>query len=81
MSDMQARVDVSLYPLTSDFIPPIQAVIERFRSYDDIEVDTNRMSTQLTGDYDRILEVLRVEMKTSLMAGKAVFVLKVLSVP
>lgn len=80
MSDMQARVDVSLYPLTSDFIPPIQAVIERFQSYDDIEVDTNRMSTQLTGDYDRVMEVLRVEMKTSLMAGKAVFVLKVLSV-
>ncbi|MEL7311735.1 MAG: YkoF family thiamine/hydroxymethylpyrimidine-binding protein [Pseudomonadota bacterium] len=81
MTKLRARVDVSLYPLKDDYIPPIDAVIARFRSYDDIEVETNRMSTQLTGDYDRVMEALTNEMRSSLIAGKAVFVLKVLSVP
>ncbi|MEO0364662.1 MAG: YkoF family thiamine/hydroxymethylpyrimidine-binding protein [Pseudomonadota bacterium] len=81
MTTLSARVDVSLYPLTEDYIPAIDSVIARFQSYDDIKVVTNRMSTQLTGDYDRLMQVLAQEMKSSLLAGKAVFVLKVLSVP
>ncbi|MEL6215108.1 MAG: YkoF family thiamine/hydroxymethylpyrimidine-binding protein [Pseudomonadota bacterium] len=77
---MQARIDVSLYPLKDNYIPPIDDVIARFKAHQDIEVLTNRMSTQLTGDYDRLMQILSEEMKSSLMAGKSVFVLKVLSV-
>ncbi|MEM6817267.1 MAG: YkoF family thiamine/hydroxymethylpyrimidine-binding protein [Pseudomonadota bacterium] len=77
---MQARIDVSLYPLQDNYIPPIDDVISRFKAHQDIEVLTNRMSTQLTGDYDRLMQVISQEMKSSLMAGKSVFVLKVLSV-
>lgn len=79
---MQIAVDISLYPITDDFIPPIDDVIARLRSNDDIEVETNAMSTQLRGEYDVVMSVLQREIKTSFEAmPKAVFAIKVLNNP
>ena len=49
---MQVSVDISLYPLDKDYIPPIKDVIDRLHAYDGIEAWTNAMSTQLVGEYD-----------------------------
>ena len=46
---MQVAVDISLYPLDEDFIPPIKNVIERLEQHTGVEVECNRMSTQLRG--------------------------------
>ena len=78
-SNMQARADISLYPLTDDYIPPIRDVIARLAAHSDLEVQTNALSTQVSGDYDRLMAVLQAEAKVSLAAGKAVFVIKLLS--
>ena len=51
---MQVAVDISLYPLDADFIPPIKDVIDRLNSHDDLEVWTNAMSTQIIGDFDTV---------------------------
>lgn len=76
---MKIIVDVSLYPLTKDYIPPIDDVIERFNAWPDVEVSTNRLSTQLIGDYDNVMQLLKTEVLTSLCAEhQCVFVTKIL---
>jgi len=79
---MKIAVDISLYPLQDDLIPPIQNVIERLKSHDGLYVDTNAMSTQIRGEYDDVMAVLTSEFKTSFeQLPKAVFVMKILNNP
>ncbi|NND47883.1 MAG: hypothetical protein HKN55_09530, partial [Woeseiaceae bacterium] len=49
---MKVAVDISLYPLDAEFIPPIKDVIARFNEHDGLEGWTNAMSTQLVGEFD-----------------------------
>ena len=46
---MKVAIDISLYPLDADFIPPIKDVIDRLNTHENLEVWTNAMSTQLVG--------------------------------
>jgi uncharacterized protein YqgV (UPF0045/DUF77 family) len=79
---MLVAVDISLYPLDADFIPPIEDVIARLRGHDTIEVITNPMSTQIRGEYDDVMNVLFREMKTSFeQLPKAVFAIRILNNP
>ena len=74
---MDIAVEISLYPLDQDFIPPIQDFIDRLNAHPGLEVVTNHLSTQVFGDHDRIFEVLRREMAASFAAGgKSIFVTK-----
>jgi uncharacterized protein YqgV (UPF0045/DUF77 family) len=76
---MQVAVELSLYPLTGNFIPPILDFIERLKARPGLAVVTNSMSTQVSGEFDAVFEALRAEIALSL-AGRerAVFVMKVL---
>lgn len=79
---MNVAVDISLYPLQEDLIPPILDVIERLKSYDNLYVDTNSMSTQIRGDYDDVMAAISAEFKTTFeQLPKAVFVMKILNNP
>jgi len=79
---MKVAVDVSLYPLQEDLIPPIQDVIERLNSHDGLYVDTNAMSTQIRGEYDDVMAALTGELKATFeQLPKAVFVIKILNNP
>lgn len=79
---MRVAVDISLYPLADDFIPPIQDVIERLNSHESIEVVTNPMSTQLRGEYDDVMAAISQEVKTSFEnSPKVVFAIKILNNP
>ena len=79
---MKIAVDISLYPLHEDFIPPIDDVIDRLNSHDAIEVVTNRMSTQLRGEYDVVMAALHKEIGTTFeRVPKAVFAIKILNNP
>ena len=79
---MFVAVDISLYPLDADFIPPIQDVISRFNSHPDIEVTTNAMSTQIRGEYEVVMDVLRREIGTTFeRVPKAVFAIRILNNP
>jgi uncharacterized protein YqgV (UPF0045/DUF77 family) len=76
---MHVAVEMSLYPLTGEFIPPILDFIERLKSQPGLSVVTNSMSTQVSGDYDRVFEVLKSEIRESLAGPhRAVLVMKVL---
>ena len=58
---MRVAVDISLYPLDKDFIPPIKDVIDRLNKHDRLEVWTNAMSTQVVGEFDDVMDALRQE--------------------
>ena len=79
---MRVAVDISLYPLDAEFIPPIKDVIDRLNGYPGIEVATNPMSTQLRGDYDDVMTALNTEIKVTFdRVPKAVFAIKILNNP
>jgi uncharacterized protein YqgV (UPF0045/DUF77 family) len=76
---MHVAVEMSLYPLTGDFIPPILHFIERLKAHPGLAVVTNSMSTQVSGDYDLVFDALRAEIRASLAGPhRAVLVMKVL---
>ena len=79
---MKVAVDISLYPLDADFIPPIKNVIDRLKSHDDLEVWTNAMSTQVVGDFDAVMDALKQEIGTTFeQIPKGVFVMKMFNHP
>jgi uncharacterized protein YqgV (UPF0045/DUF77 family) len=79
---MRIAVDISLYPLSSDFLPPIKDVISRLNSHPSLEVETNPMSTQIRGEYDEVMTALQQEMKRTFEeVPKAVFAIRILNNP
>lgn len=77
---MQVMVELSLYPLVNEFIPPIQDFIDRLNSYSQLSVTTCSTSTQVTGDYQNVLAILGTEMqRTHEEVGQAIFVAKFLN--
>ena len=76
---MHVAVEMSLYPLTGEFIPPIRDFIDRLNAQQGLTVVTNSMSTQVSGDYDRVFEALHAEIRQSFEGPhRAVLVMKVL---
>ena len=76
---MKVSVEISLYPLDQNYIPPIQAFIDSLNSYTELKVIENTLSTQVYGDYARVFEILNTEMqRTHQHTPKAAFVMKVL---
>lgn len=79
---MRVAVDISLYPLDADFIPPIKDVIERLNQHAKIEVITNPMATQLRGEFDTVMDALKQEIAVTFESvPKAVFAIKILNNP
>ena len=76
---MRIAVDISLYPLDADYVPPIKDFIARLNSHEGLVVATNAMSTQVAGEHDRVFAALEEETRRSFATGgRAVFVMKVL---
>ena len=79
---MRVAVDISLYPLADDFLPPIKDVIDWLNAESSVEVVTNAMSTQIRGEYDEVMAVLNREIKKTFdQCPKAVFAIKILNNP
>ncbi len=76
---MHVAVEMSLYPLADEFIPPILDFIERLKGHAGLSVVTNSMSTQVSGEFDAVFDALRAEIGRSLSGPRrAVFAMKVL---
>jgi len=74
---MKLSVEISMYPLKDEYIPSIQNFIDRLNTHAQLRVITNTMSTQVFGDYDLLMEVLKQEMRASYeQHGRAIFVCK-----
>jgi uncharacterized protein YqgV (UPF0045/DUF77 family) len=76
---MRGAVEISMYPLAGDYLPLIQAFIDRLNTYSELVVTTNSLSTQLWGPLDRVMAILAAEIERSATsAPQLVFVMKVL---
>ncbi|NDV41789.1 YkoF family thiamine/hydroxymethylpyrimidine-binding protein [Flagellimonas sediminis] len=59
---MKISAELTLTPLQDDFEPPIIAFIKNLRA-SGLTVLENPLSTQVYGDYDRVMELLQSEIK------------------
>jgi hypothetical protein len=76
---MRAAVEISMYPLSGDYLPRIQAFIDRLNTHGDLLVRTNSLSTQIWGALDRIMAILAEEIaRSAAESPQLVFVMKVL---
>ncbi len=76
---MRTAVEISLYPLNSDYLAPIKDFIDRLNSHPELSVATNAMSTQISGEHVDVFRVLALETeRTFATPGRCVFVMKVL---
>ena len=76
---MKASVDISYYPLRPEFVTPILDFIRRLRAHEGIEAVTNGMSTQVFGEYFRVMEVITAEIGKSFEIPHSVFILKIIN--
>jgi uncharacterized protein YqgV (UPF0045/DUF77 family) len=73
--------ELSLYPLTPDYSPVIIDFIHLLREQPGVTVATNGLSTQLTGEYDAVMDGLKRAMGPTMMGDVTCsFVIKVLNV-
>jgi len=76
---MDIGIEVSLYPLDREFIPPIQDFIDRMNAHAGLKIITNSLSTQIFGAYDEVMAALASELRPSFEGNsKAVFVMKII---
>ncbi len=75
---MDISVEISKYPLADgDYVSAIKDFIVRVNQYPDIEIVTNYFSTQIFGEYAKVMGALNAEMKTSFEKfGTGIFVCK-----
>lgn len=79
---MRVAVDISLYPLSEDWLDPIRDIIERLNACESIDVTTNPMSTQICGEYGDVMQALTREIGTTFeRIPKAVFAIRILNNP
>ena len=60
---MKISVDLSLYPLQEGYVTPIKAFIAAISACDGLEVQYNRVSTQVFGEYDVVMSAIQVCLK------------------
>jgi uncharacterized protein YqgV (UPF0045/DUF77 family) len=72
---MRIGVEMSLYPLTEGYIPVIKGFIDRLNAVPGLAITTNRMSTQVFGEYDLVFATLQRELREVFAATGGVKVL------
>ena len=76
---MQIAVDISLYPLSADYIPPIKDFIDRLARHPGLRFEYNSLSTQMRGEFDVVFNALRAEIhETFAGPDRAVLVMKLI---
>ena len=77
---MQVSIEISLYPLKNEFIPPIDDFIKKLEKYDDVEIKKNAMSTQLFGEFNHLIKIIKNEVEQNFMRElNSVFNLKIVN--
>jgi len=76
---MNVSIEMSYYPLNSEYIPPIKDFISRINGYPNIKTKTNGMSTQVFGEYFEVMQILTNEIHKSFELPHSVFIMKVIN--
>jgi len=77
---MECSVEISMYPLNKNYKPSIISFIKNLRKHPFIKVETNGISTQVFGDYSRLMKAINYEIENSFLSEeKVVFNLKIIN--
>jgi len=78
---MVITVDISMYPLDSGYKLPIKEFIRHLRTFPDIQLVTNQLSTQICGDFEPVTSALNACMQESMSSEpRVVFVTRYLNI-
>lgn len=69
---MICSLEISMYPLKDQYKPSIVKFVQNLRTYDDINVKTNGMSTQIFGEYQKIMNAINIEIESSFKQKKSI---------
>ena len=61
---MRISVDISLYPLTEQYVEPILAFIDKLEQNPALIVKRNSLSTQVFGEYRDVMDAMDKEVET-----------------
>jgi len=76
---MQVAVDISLYPLSADYVPPIKSFIERLGTHSGLTFEYNPLSTQVRGEIDAVFAALKAEAAATFAGpNRSVLVMKMI---
>ncbi len=67
---MDIGVEISLYPLTEQYLGPIREIIGRLNADPRLRVETNSMSTQVFGEYGLVMQTIERELRGALTGGQ-----------
>ncbi|NQY27201.1 MAG: hypothetical protein HRT92_08485 [Piscirickettsiaceae bacterium] len=74
---MRISVDISLYPLSQDYVEPILAFIAKLETNPKLIVKRNSLSTQIFGEYRDVMDCLDSDIEAVFeQLPESVFVLK-----
>ncbi len=74
---MKISLEVSMYPLDKNYIPPISNFIDHLNTFKTLTVKTNTMSTQVFGEFDDLMSAFQTALKKSFIdTDKVVVVTK-----
>lgn len=78
---MIISVDISYYPLKEKYIEPIAGFIQSINHNNpDLVIRTSSMSTQVIGDFDKVMDAIKCEIAKAFLIPKSVFVLKIINI-
>ena len=76
---MNATAEISMYPMREDFIPPIDAGIEKLNSFGNVSVETVATATIRIDDYDSVTNAIKETIAWSYTQfGTSVFAIKLI---
>lgn len=76
---MKMTVEISMYPVRDDYLPPIKAFIAAMNAHNGLEIETTPTATRVIGEYEDVMSMLKDTMAASYREfGTSVFVTKFL---
>lgn len=69
---MEISLEISMYPLQQEYKTSILKFIDKLNTFENLEVITNPMSTQIFGEFDTIMEAYTSSMKEVFKEEKSV---------
>ena len=74
---MKISVEISMYPLDADYNQKVMSFINNIYSFDNIEIESNHMSTLIWGEYEDVMDCLNTSMKQSFAELQSSIVIKI----
>jgi uncharacterized protein YqgV (UPF0045/DUF77 family) len=68
---MNITAELSLYPLTGNYVPTIRYYIDALNAVDGLEVRTHALSTEIFGEYALVMETIQTATEMIFKADSA----------